>query len=87
MPEFEITCGHRPFSMHFIRTAERNITCSDSAADHEVYTSLSLLAGWLWTRGLEHEMQSGAGKAKKRVTHDTFAKWQRDLDRDCQTMT
>ena len=33
------------------------------------------------------ETQSGAGKAKKRVTHDTFAKWQRDLDRDCQTMT
>ena len=56
--EFEITCGHRPFSVQFIRTAERNITCSDSAADREVYTSLSLLAGWLWTRGLEHEESS-----------------------------
>ena len=33
------------------------------------------------------DTQSGAGNAKKRVTHATFTKWQRDLDRDCQTMT
>ena len=33
------------------------------------------------------DTQSGAGNAKKRVTHDTFTKWQRDFDRECRTMT
>ena len=33
------------------------------------------------------DTQSKAGNAKKRVTHDTFLKWKRDLDRECQTMT
>ena len=33
------------------------------------------------------DTQSGAGNAKKRVTHDMFTKWQRDFDRECQTMT
>ena len=31
--EFNITCGRRPFSVHFIRTADRNTTCSVSVAD------------------------------------------------------
>ena len=30
---FKIACGHRPFSVRFIRTADRNTTCSVSAAD------------------------------------------------------
>ena len=33
-----------------------------------------------------HNTQSEAGNAKKRVTHDTFMKWKRDLDRECQTV-
>ena len=33
------------------------------------------------------DAQTGAGNAKKRVTHDTFTKWQRDFDRESQTMT
>ena len=31
--EFKIACGHRPFSVRFIRMADRNTTCSVSAAD------------------------------------------------------
>ena len=31
--EFNITCGRRPFSVHFIRTADRNTMCSVSVAD------------------------------------------------------
>ena len=31
--EFNITCGRRPFSVHFIRTVDRNTTCSVSVAD------------------------------------------------------
>ena len=30
---------------------------------------------------------SVADSGKKRVTHETFLKWQRDLDRDCQTLS
>ena len=33
------------------------------------------------------DAQTGAGNAKKRMTHDTFTKWQRDFDRESQTMT
>ena len=33
------------------------------------------------------DTQSNAGNAKKCVTHDTFVKWKRDLDRKCQTIT
>ena len=33
------------------------------------------------------DTQSEAGNAKKRVTHDTFLKWKRDLNCKCQTMT
>ena len=30
---------------------------------------------------------SVADSGKKRVTHGTFLKWQRDLDRECQTLS
>ena len=33
------------------------------------------------------DTKSKAGNTKKRVTHDTFVKWKRDLDRECQTIT
>ena len=38
-------------------------------------------------RKRRHDTQSEAGNAKKRVTHDTFLKWKRNLDCECQTMT
>ena len=33
------------------------------------------------------DTQNEAGSTKKRVTHETFVKWKRNLDRECQTMT
>ena len=33
------------------------------------------------------DTQSEAGNAQKHMTHDTFVKWKRDLDRECQTIT
>ena len=33
------------------------------------------------------DTQDGAGSSKKRVTFETFKKWQRDFDKECQSMT
>lgn len=33
------------------------------------------------------EAQDGSGGTKKRVTYETFKKWQRDFDAECSTMT
>jgi len=86
LAEFNITCGRRPFSVDFIRTADRNTTCSVSVL---VCTAYSFRGGSASLVGMKrrHDTQSKAGNAKKRVTHDTFLKWKRDLDRECQTMT
>ena len=52
----------------------------------EVASYLALLYP-SWNMKRRRDTQSGAGNVKKRVTHDTFRKWQRDFDRECQTMT
>ena len=76
--------------MHLIRTADRNTTCSVTVADQSLSRVLcSFRGGSASLVGMKRhrDTQSEVGNAKKRVTHDTFVKWKRDLDRECQTMT
>ena len=89
--EFKITSSlRRIFVLLLIKTASRNTACSVSVADqsYRMYILCSFRGGSASLVGLKrrHNTQSEAGNAKKRVTHDTFMKWKRDLDRECQTV-
>ena len=81
--EFKITSGRRPISVHFISVF------SFSGRSKLSHVLCSFRDGSASLVGLKrrHNTQSEAGNAKKRVTHDIFGKWKRDLDHECWTIT
>ena len=81
--EFKIACGHRPFSVRLIRTAGHCDTCSVQTADRPLLLLLEIES----MKRRSTQGDSGSTNAKKCVTYDTFAKWQRELDRECQTLS
>ena len=81
-----VLCSFRGGSASVVGMKRRPVTVADQSLSRVL---CSFRGGSASLVGMKRrrDTQSEVGNVKMRVTHDTFVKWKRDLDRECQTMT